>query len=91
MENKLTPEELAIEAGKKYQKEIEDRIEAETKAGFLNPFGVGVNYEHFLKACKGKDNAEKYCAGKLDPDPKIDAEKLAFLLNDLKNYTPKSK
>lgn len=85
MENKLTPEELAIEAGKKYQKEIEDRIEAETKAGFLNPFGVGVNYEHFLKACKGKDNVQKYCEGK------ILQEQIDFLINDLKHYNPKSK
>jgi|GEM_PF-5536822 len=86
MENKPTPEELAIQAGKEYKAAIQKRIEDETKAGFLNPFGEGVNYEQFLKACGGKANVANYCKGMLDEDPTKDAEKLAFLLSDLKHY-----
>jgi hypothetical protein len=80
------PLELAHKRAAEAKAQLEKEIAEDTANGFLNPFKEGVNYEHFLKACGGKANVKSYCKGKLDTDPKIDAEKLAFLLADLAHY-----
>jgi hypothetical protein len=46
---------------------------------FVNPFEVGVNYEHFLTAL-GAKTIKTYCKGKLTN------EQIEWLINDLKHY-----
>ena len=76
----LTKEELIAKRINNQKKELADKIAADTKAGFLNPFDKGVNYEDFLKACKGDENVAKYCEGKLTK------EQIEWLIEDLKLY-----
>ena len=79
----LTKEEKIAKRVEENKKALEAKIAADTKAGFLNPFDAGVNYEHFLKACGGVDKAAKYCEGKLEK------ERIEFLIEDLKHYKQK--
>ena len=51
---------------------------------FVNPFDVGVNYEHFEKAL-GNKKIETYCKGKLTK------EKIDFLVEDFKHYKQNKK
>lgn len=79
----LTKEEKIAKRVEENKKALAEKIAADTKAGFLNPFDDGVNYEHFLKACGGADKAAKYCEGKLTK------EQIEFLVEDLKHYKQK--
>ena len=66
------------EAIKVKKAEIKERIAAEIKAGFLNPFGEGVSYKAFLAAVKSaKVEVDEYCKDK------ITADELAWLKKEL--------
>lgn len=70
--------EKKAEEAKAKKAEIKKRIEAETKAGFLNPFGEGVSYDTFLAAVKAsKVELDEYCKGKLTED------QISWLKNEL--------
>jgi hypothetical protein len=76
---KLTPEQEAEKLVAEKKAALAKKIETDTKAGFLNPFHEGVNYDHFLAAL-GKKTVDEYCAGKLKP------EQIEWLKNDLSHY-----
>jgi hypothetical protein len=87
----LSLEEIAIKKGQEYLAEIEARIESEIAAGFLNPFGEGVNYKHFLGAIPAGVSVKEYLKGKLvslEIDAKKEAELIEGLESDLAFYAP---
>jgi len=56
---------------------------AKKDIGFVNPFDTGVNYDDFLASIPKDMTIEKYCEGNLD------AEQIAWLVEDLKHYNKK--
>lgn len=81
-ETKMTQEELIAKLAAEKKAAIEARIEAEAEAGFVNPYGEGCNYAHFMAAV-GKKTVAEYCKGHLTK------EQLEWLEKDLKHYKPK--
>ena len=78
-ENKSKEEQIQEQITARLE-EIAARKEAELKAGFLNPFGVGTSYKEFKAAVKAsKVSVEEYCKG----EDKLKDGQLAFLLHEL--------
>jgi hypothetical protein len=74
-----TKEEVIQEAITARNEEIAARKEAELKAGFLNPYGLGTSYKEFKAALKAAKNAtvKEYCELHLTED------EIAFLEKEL--------
>ena len=79
MAEKKTKEELIQEGITLRLEEIAARKEAELKAGFLNPYGVGTSYKEFKAALKAAKNAtvKEYCELHLSED------EIAFIEKEL--------
>ena len=78
MAEKKTKEELIQEEITARLEEIAARKEAELKAGFLNPYGVGTSYKEFKAAVKAaKVSVEEYCKDKLKED------QIAYVVKEL--------
>ena len=78
MAEKKTKEELIQEEITARLEEIAARKEAELKAGFLNPYGVGTSYKEFKAAVKAaKVSVEEYCKDKLTE------QEIAYVVKEL--------
>tara|TARA_R110000851_G_scaffold175490_1_gene321827 strand:- start:501 stop:752 length:252 start_codon:yes stop_codon:yes gene_type:complete len=79
MAEKKTKEELIQDGITLKLEEIAARKEAELKAGFLNPYGVGTSYKEFKAALKAAKNAtvKEYCELHLSED------EIAFIEKEL--------
>ena len=82
MAEKKTKEELIQDGITLKLEEIAARKEAEIKAGFLNPFGVGTSYKEFKAALKAAKNAtvKEYCELHLSEDEIAFVEKELSIL-----------
>ena len=81
MAEKKTKEELIQEGITLRLEEIEARKEAEIKAGFLNPYGIGTSYKEFKAAVKtSKVSVAEYCKDKLTKDEIAFVEKELSIL-----------
>lgn len=90
-EKELTPREQYEKLLADKKAENEARIAAEIEAGFLNPFGQGCNYVHFLGAIPKGTTVKEYLTGKLvssEVTAEKEAELIAWLENDLSYYAP---
>ena len=78
MAEKKTQDELIQEEITARLEEIAARKEAELKAGFLNPYGVGTSYKEFKAAVKtAKVSVEEYCKDKLTE------QEIAYVVKEL--------
>tara|TARA_R110000782_G_scaffold180764_1_gene271198 strand:- start:297 stop:548 length:252 start_codon:yes stop_codon:yes gene_type:complete len=77
-----TKDELIQEGITARLEEIAKRKEAELKAGFLNPYGVGTSYKEFKAALKAAKNAtvREYCELHLSEDQIVFIEKELSIL-----------
>tara|TARA_R110000772_G_C12922398_1_gene398626 strand:+ start:45 stop:296 length:252 start_codon:yes stop_codon:yes gene_type:complete len=82
MAEKKTKEELIQDGITLKLEEIAARKEAELKAGFLNPYGVGTSYKEFKAALKAAKNAtvKEYCELHLSEDEIAFVEKELSIL-----------
>ena len=82
MAEKKTKEELIQDGLTLKLEEIAARKEAELKAGFLNPYGVGTSYKEFKAALKAAKNAtvKEYCELHLSEDEIAFVEKELSIL-----------
>lgn len=81
-DKQLTNEEILAKIKAEKQEALENKIKADTEAGFLNPFDEGVNYKHFLAAIPKGKTVNEYLIGKVEKDL------IKSIEADLEHYAP---